>query len=580
MTTTVPAPATETRSTHRRTDAVIGAVYTLFAFLLLQNQWRDIDGTYLRVSGQDQAMWEWFFSVTARAVTTLSNPFFSDLQNAPDGVNMMANTSMLGWSVPLIPLTLLVGPTATFALALTAGLAFTAFGWYYLFSRTVAPSPAAAALGGLVAGFPPGMVSHANAHPNFTFLGVLPFLFLLTVRIGERTRVRRNAVLLGVLAAWQVLLGAEPLLLFALGVAVFAVFHLILRPRATGALLGRLALPMLGAGALSLLLVSVPLWWQFQGPQSYRHLEHGVPGNDLLTLISYPPQSVWGPFFPGEDLALNPTEHNAYFGLGLVLIALVAAIALRHRPVAVAAALTAVVFAAMSLGPEVTLRGEPTGITGVGVILDELPLLQSVLDTRYTLVSLPLMAMLVAMATDRVIAARRVGLGGVWAVAVAVALVPLIPAPLPTAADPVTPSFFTTGAWRDHVDDGSVVTFPLPGTGNADALRWQVQTDLQFRIAGGYFVGPSGVDDGRGRYGAVPRPTADIVQTVANTGIVPTLSDEQRAEADDDLRFWGADVVLVPPGNNQDQVLRTTVDLLETSPIEIDGTYVFDVRDR
>ena len=43
-----------------------------------------------------------------------------DRQNAPDGVNMMANTSLLGVTLPLAPLTMLLGPQVMYALYLGA----------------------------------------------------------------------------------------------------------------------------------------------------------------------------------------------------------------------------------------------------------------------------------------------------------------------------------------------------------------------------------------------------------------------------------------------------------------------------
>ena len=73
------------------------------------------------------------------------NPLISGLQNAPLGVNMMANTAMLGFSIPMTPVTLVFGPTVTWAIALTGSLAGTAAAWYWVFSRHLVKSRAAAA---------------------------------------------------------------------------------------------------------------------------------------------------------------------------------------------------------------------------------------------------------------------------------------------------------------------------------------------------------------------------------------------------------------------------------------------------
>ncbi|MGB6180444.1 MAG: 6-pyruvoyl-tetrahydropterin synthase-related protein [Rhodococcus sp. (in: high G+C Gram-positive bacteria)] len=576
---------TATERPSRRPDLVAAAVYSVLSVAVLANQWLHLRTDYLRLSGQDQTMWEWFFAVTAKSVVHLDNPFFTDLQNAPDGVNMMANTAMLGLSVPLTPITLAFGASTTFALALTLGLATTAFGWYFLFSRTIVTSRAAAGLGGLICGFAPGMISHANAHPNFVVLGVLPFILYLLVRIGGGDARRRHAVLLGLLAAWQVLLGEEPLLIFAVATGLLTLLYWAVRPRIALPMIRRSALPVLGAAILAAALIAVPLWWQFRGPQSYSYLDHNLPGNDVLSLVQFPPQSLWGTLFPSDDLALNATEQNAYFGIPLLILVVVATVLLRRRPIAVAAAGTIVILIVLSFGTQLIVDEAETGITMPGALFDRLPLLQSVLDTRFTLAAVPAMALLITLVTDRVLTEptpRRRAAG--WTFGLAVALVPLIPAVLPTADRGETPAFLADGAWRDYIDSnpdgtaGSILTVPVPSPGTASALRWQVDTGLEYRIAGGYFVGPSGQPDGEAKYGAIDRPTAKLLGTVGRTGIVPALSDDRRRTARDDLQFWQADVVMLPPTEYQDELRETLDDLLDSPSTVVGDTYVWDVR--
>lgn len=73
------------------------------AMALYSGRLFDPDHRYLTDSLQDQNQWEWFFAVTADNLAHLRNPLFSDLQGFPDGVNLMANTVMLGLSVPFAP---------------------------------------------------------------------------------------------------------------------------------------------------------------------------------------------------------------------------------------------------------------------------------------------------------------------------------------------------------------------------------------------------------------------------------------------------------------------------------------------
>ena len=83
-------------------------------------------------------------------------PSSRDLQNFPAGVNLMANAAVLGLGIPLAPLTLLAGPSATFLVVELLGLALTASAWFWLFRRYLAVHPLAAAIGAGFIGFAPG----------------------------------------------------------------------------------------------------------------------------------------------------------------------------------------------------------------------------------------------------------------------------------------------------------------------------------------------------------------------------------------------------------------------------------------
>ncbi|GGF90190.1 glycosyl transferase [Rhodococcoides trifolii] len=563
----------------RSRDWSVAAAFTVLAVAVMHNQWQHLGDGYLRNSGQDQTMWEWFFAVAAHSVTHLDNPVFSNLQNTPLGVNLMANTAMLGLSIPLAPITLLFGPTATFTLALTLGLATTAFGWYFLFSRTVVQSRVAAALGGLLCGFGPGMISHANAHPNFVFLGVLPLITLLLVRITQGLRIKRNAVFVGLLTAWQVMMGEEPLLIFAITLAVFGVVFYLGHPRAIVPAMRRLIPAGLVAAVITAALIAVPLWWQFYGPQSYKFLDHNLRANDLKSITSLPPQSLGGRIWPGPDYSINLTEQNAYFGVPLLVLSAVCAVYLWRSSAARAATITALVVGVLSLGPVLTVDGVATDVTLPGKKLHTYPLLESVLETRYALAAVPVLALLVALATDRVLR-RGAASKALWTVALLVALVPLVPVPPPVAAKDPAPAFFADGAWRDYVSDGSVVTVPLPGTSDASPLRWQYESNFDFPIAAGYFVGPGAKDPEEAKYGAVDRQTAILLGGVADSGDVVAPTPEQMATARTDLEFWNADVVVLPPGKNVGALRETLNDLLGFAGAHVDGSWVWDVRGR
>ena len=578
--TTLDRPVREPSLRRRisRTDIAAAAAFTLGALYVMQGQWRNLGSGYLANSGQDQAMWEWFFAVAADSVAHFDNPLWSDLQNFPDGVNLMANTAMFGLSIPLAPVTLIFGPTVTWAIALTVGLAGTSYAWYWLFSRTVGASRGASAVGGALCGFGPGMISHANGHPNFVVLFLLPIIAALVVEIVRTGPSTTRIVALGLAAALQIMLGEEPLLIFAIAFAIFAVAYYLGEPSRVVPALKNAAKSLPLAAVLALVLVAFPLYWQFFGPQSYAFLEHGPVGNDLKSLVQFPTESIGGTLLPGQDVRLNPTEENAYFGWPLLVLATVAAMSLWRVACARAAAVTVVAVTVLSLGSELVIGKVDTGIWLPWSLFADTPLIESVLETRFALAAIPAIALLLVLATDAVFRGGPRPLAAMWCTAVAVALVPLFPTPLDTIERSPTPEFFQSGEWRNYVDDGSVVTVPLPRPMDARPLRWQIDADMGFPLAAGYFVGPDGTAERKAKYGAVDRRTALLLGSVRESGTVPEISSEQQADFRSDLRFWGADVLVLRPDQNT-PALRETVDRLAGAESEfIDGVWVWDVR--
>ncbi|ADJ48322.1 glycosyl transferase [Amycolatopsis mediterranei S699] len=524
------------------------------------------------------------------AVLHFQNPFTTDLQNYPRGVNMAANAAMFGLNIPLAPLTLTFGATLTWAIVLTAGLAGTATGWYWVFSRHLVPNRTAAAIGGAFCGFAPPMISHGNAHPNFVVLFVLPFIALKTIQIAHNERPVRNGIVLGLLVAWQILLGEEPLAIFALTFLVFAVAYLIPHRAEVRGMLAPLAKGIPIGAVVTLLIAGFPLYWQFFGPQSFHSLLHGAAGNDTAAFTRFATQSVAGAPEAAADVSMNRTEENAFFGWPLIVLMVMLTIWLWRDVVSRALAITMYVMAFLSLGVEITVAHDDTGVAGPWKWLGRLPLLDSVLESRLAMGCIPVVGALLAIATHRVwtAAAQQPApvdgqpafpLRMIWVGAVVAVLLPIAPTELVTHQRPLSPPFFADGIWRQYVaPGGSLVPVPLPSTGEAEPLHWQVDAGLGYPMPEGYFVGPTSPDDRRGRYGAVPLPTSDLFAQVERTGQAAEVTEADRTQALADLRAWNADVLVVGPRQNQ-EALKSTVELLLRKPAEfVGGVWIWDVR--
>ncbi|WP_028810458.1 dolichyl-phosphate beta-glucosyltransferase [Streptomyces flavidovirens] len=562
----------------RRVDVAVAALFLLASVLLYKGLWADLDRRYLADSGQDQNQWEWFFAVTADNITHLRNPLFTTAQNYPDGVNLMANTVMLGLSVPFIPVTLAFGPTMTWALVLTGGLAATAVAWYWLIAKRLVRNRWAAAAGAALCAFAPPMISHANAHPNFTVLFMIPVITDRALRLCEGERVVRDGVLLGLFATYQIFLGEEPLLLAAMGMLLFALSY-ALAHREVARKAWRPLLRGLGvAAAVCVPLVAFPLYWQFFGPQSYHSVLHGdKAGNSPLAFLEFSGRALLGDEARADPLAMNRTEQNAFYGWPLAGLAFAIVLALWRLPLVKSLTFTGLAAALLSLGPRFRIPYTEVILPGPWRALAHQPLFESVIESRVAMICAPVLGILVALAADRVRTApdrlsRTLGL-----TAIALALLPIVPTPMPVRERPEVPAFIAEGRWRSYVAEGeSVVPVPLPDAGNAEALHWQSATAPDFAVPGGYFNGPWGPDR-IGIYGASPRHTSNLLRDIRYGGPVPVIGANWQAQARADLEFWRAGVVVLAPQDNA-PALRDAVSRLLGQPGKPEGgAWIWDV---
>lgn len=565
------------------------------------NYWGDVTGRVSSHLPTDHSWFEWLFAHGAYSVRHLENPLFTARQNAPDGVNMMANTSLLGVTLPLAPLTMLLGPQVMYALYLGGALAATAGTAYWMLSRHLVRSRAAAFVGGAFLGFAPGIIHHANGQPNFVSNFLLPLIVVRVLRLGEPGRWRRNGLVLGALVAYQIFINEEMLLLTALACLVVVLAYAVQRPAATRAAAGTFVAGLGVAGGLALLLAAYPIWFQFNGPQSYRGLQGGVFhnwGEDLVAFVTFARDTWAGD--PAVEKTIGMTEQNTWFGWPLVLLSVVALVLLVRRslPARIVAVLI-VVFTVAAIGPVVRFNGVETEVRGPwSYVPDDLPLVEMMMPTRLTLVVAAAVGVLLALTWDAAsrqgrpaeaprvpaqrtgeptVAPRRRWLRPVGYAAVALAVLPLLPRPLPAQQVEPPPHFITAGGWRPYVPAGrTLVPVPIPSNVHGlPTLRWSALTGQEFPVPGGYFIGPNEL--GEGVFGAPNRPTSSLIYSTMDTDRVPALTDENRRQAVEDLRFWRASVVVLG-AHPREAVLRELVTALIGPPQRVDDVWVWDVR--
>jgi hypothetical protein len=486
----------------------------------------------------DHTWFEWLLAHGAHFLAHGGNPLFSTAQNTPYGVNMMANTSVLGVTIPLAPLTLLLGARITYVVWMIAACAGTAATTYWTLQRFVVRSRAAAFAGGALAGFASGVVHHANGQPNFVSNFLLPLIVAAVSGLGTGGRWRRDGVVLGLLVTWQLFINEELLLVTALasglGVALYAALRPAAARRRAAGFLRALGTTAVVAGVLC----AYPIWFQFLGPQSFA----GMPaftgwGEDPVTYLTFARDTLAGG--PQAEATQGRIEQNSWFGwpLTLLLIGLVAALWRRSVPARVAGGV-AVVFAVLSLGPVVRLGGVNTGSRGPLAWLPEgVPIVDLLMPSRLTYAVTGAAVLLVALAWDRLRPSRLL---------IVAALLPLLPTPLPAMPERPVPAFVADGDWRQYVrPGGTLVPVPLPSNwAGRDTLSWSAQARQEFTVPEGYFLGPD--PDGKGHMG--PRQASRTTQLIIRTltgGTTPLLSDDDRAAVRADVARWHGEAVVM-----------------------------------
>jgi hypothetical protein len=435
----------------------------------------------------------WSFAWWPHALLHGENPFFTHYVWSPAGVNLAWVNSVPIVSIVFAPLTLLVGPIASYnvaAIALPAISAWAAF----LLCRHLTGTWWPSLVGGYLYGFSSYIVGHVTGQPQLTAAFVIPLLALLVLRYTEGTVGRRRVALLsGLLLGTQLLISMEVaftltfVLLVALALA-YALFP-IRRERILS-----LLLPLVGGYAIAAVIASPFLYYALT---AVRISGFQRPSDFVADLVNiFIPTHVelsgagWfhelSKHFPG-----NYTEQGAFIGLPLLAVIVLFArsrwqsAACRFLVILVALSVLA------SLGPELTVRGHgvfpiPTpfghdSITVPGVGRKFLPLFNNALPVRFALYTSLGVAVIVALW----MASRPAG--DVWAWLLP-ALGVLLMLPNPGANVWTTtykiPHFFTDAKYRSCLAPSETV-LPQPVRSGGPEMLWQVAADFRFRMAGG-----------------------------------------------------------------------------------------------
>jgi hypothetical protein len=471
----------------------------------------------------------WFLRDEATALTHGRLPsLVSTAMNAPHGISMLWNTSLLLPGIVLSPVTLLAGPQTALTVLLTLGFAGSAASLFGVLRRWGA-SLGAAALAGALYGFSPALLDSGLGHYNLQFAVFPPLIIDALMRlVTGRGRPVRTGAWLGALTVAQLFTGEELLVDTAVAGLVLVLVAAAGSPRAVPAR-ARNALPGLATAAIvTLVICGHALWVQFHGPLR----QQGTPW--VISMFYAHPADLVTP--PGSllfhttasataaaaDYATTLAEYLGYLGLPLLVVLVVAAVACWRDQKIRAAAVTCAVLELCTLG------GHSAYLPWH--YLQNLPLLGQIVPERLAIPADGAAAAVLAFSLDRVrAAAPRLAVKGRWgggrgergawgarlaAGAAVLAVLPLIPLPYQAVGVPPVPAGWQTVFARLRLAASApVLVVPAPFQGNPDAMRWQADTGDPGSLIGGYFIGPGPLGEAQ-EYGTFVSAAASALDTV------------------------------------------------------------------
>ena len=456
----------------------------------------------------DPAQMTWFLAWVPYALRHGLSFFHTGFLDYPLGVDLANNTSVPLLGLLAAPVTVLLGPIAAFNILLRLAFASSSASMF-LVLRNWCRWPVAF-VGGLAYGFGPYMVTQGQNHLNLVFVPLPPLIVwcLYELLFERKRRPVRMGILLGLLAGAQALISGEVLALLALVVAPGLV---VLAVSSRGDLEGRFG-GLLKAAApafmVFLILSGWYLWCLLIAPG------HLVGTQAPISTLQIYHADLLGPIVPTFNEVLTThhfsiashngiaTENTSYIGLPMLLLLGYFAVRWRRDLLVAGSALLAFVALLLSFGPRLEINSFERSITLPEAVLAHLPIYDDVVPARFSFIVWLFAIIVVTIGADRLVrslwersVSERLTTAGRIAAALSLVLavafiVPRVPFRTEAARFPSG-----TEAALNVISPGSVVlTYPFPTIRNTEAMSWQAQDEMRFRIIGGYATVQAGYD--------------------------------------------------------------------------------------
>ncbi len=436
--------------------------------------------------GPDPSFLMWALVWWPYALVHHLNPFLCRIVWAPEGFNLAWSGSIPLAALITAPLTSAYGPVAAYNVLSLAAPVIAAW-CAFLLCRSVCEQYWPAVVGGYIFGFSSYMLGQmVGGHLNLLFVFPAPIVAMLVwLRLGQRLGRLSFAVLAALAFTVQFLLSIElatTMVLF--GALALAVTWCFASVEGRSQIVG-LGPTIAGGVAVALCILSPYLYFLLAFGLPHGAINSpGAYSADLFNLIvptptvsvgALPAIADWGRRFG------NIGEADAY--LGIALIAIVVLYAFSHWNQRGARTLVTIlaVVSILALGP----RLHVAGMIAFGMpwkLFMHVPLLKSALPVRFmAYASLAAGVVAALWLADETV---KPWLKGVLLVCLGVLSMPnqisnFFRAPVST------PRFFANDAYREYLRPGETIV-ALPYGITDGTMLWQAETEMYFKMAGGY----------------------------------------------------------------------------------------------
>jgi len=519
----------------------------------------------------------WSSGWVAHAITHFHNPFFSPYLMAPHGTNLLASPCAVGLAIFGAPITLLLGPIATFNTQLFLMPVLSAVAMVYAL-REIVRTPLARVIGGLVWGFSPFVLSCLNTgwtNIGFVFFPPLLISLVLDELYFHRRSSFRNGVAAGLLTALQITIGSEIVANTFFLLTLCGAPALLVAVVRSSDFRRRLAVqirPLARGALIPSLLVSLPVvLFTLLGPARLRNWVWDpwvIQLNGLHTLreLVGPTLSSTNPFLP--PMAASPV----YLGwpmIALVFAAIVVGRRSRYMWGALVIGLTGLWLSFSDFVP-----------VNIWKAIWHLPVVHNMGPIRFFVWVWFAIAVAMAIATDQLLHKEvrpwRSRTSVVAAVVVMVASVVVsFRDVIPVNHSPLSPTAGLREISKRH-PGSTIVTFPFAES--VTAMVEQARNGFRFYTPGSF--GPAAINVPPDEH-EVAKYFTDLVRTGGT--IKQDLSRAKRTAIRKVFRKWGVDYVVVPvrmrhmiPGFPEILKFQERMTLLYGVPEVVRGSFVWD----